>query len=63
MAVTSVPLMVLGGVGATLGAMAAFAKLSEEILEGESLALDTAGQQGLARGVEVAVQLGHEGQS
>ena len=43
MAVTFVPLVVLAGVGATFGAVAAFAKLSEEIMEGESLALDTAG--------------------
>ncbi|MDQ2807633.1 MAG: phosphatase PAP2 family protein [Chloroflexota bacterium] len=38
-----IPLVVLAGVGATLGAVAVFAKLSEEILEGQSLALDTAG--------------------
>ncbi len=43
MALTPVPLVVLAGVGATLGAVAAFAKLSEEIMEGQALALDSEG--------------------
>ncbi len=43
MSVKHIPLLVPAGMGASFGAVAAFGALSEEIREGEALALDTEG--------------------